>query len=370
MIDTAIEMLFAEVPGEEVVAYVRRTFVDSDRAAENRERTLASLSSTMTEIRNAIVSSGRRAHSYDPTPLAAHANGNDEIATFLAAPLVEQLSLQRAHAAGGDDASWSPEAERCLRELQLLPKSMEEGFRLTPEQCLQLRSEREAAVMRKNESLIVVPDTDLLLTTLEQLLAEASPTQPNARLILPLLLASGRRLTEICSPRSTFKSLAGRPTLCQFDGALKKRGTAKTGGQIPLLCSYAAFSHALAAFRGRQQAETADKRRASTSVEDLSNLQIKSRYGRGVNLALEKGQVLPLPTYECVRTRQSRRCHAHDLRAIYAKACYKLYHCSENFARTTCRVLLHESLTESLSYAHTRLLGLDGSKIGSFGPIV
>ena len=123
------------------------------------------------------------------------------------------------------------------------------------------------------------------------------------------------------------------------------------------------------AFRTRQRAVSADKRRAKTSIDSLTNLQIKSRYGHGLNVALEHGAVLPLPTYPCLRTGEPRHCHAHDLRAIYSKMAYKLYQCDDTFNRTACRCLLHEGLNESLSYANVRLRGFD-EKIGSFGPLL
>ena len=148
--------------------------------------------------------------------------------------------------------------------------------------------------------------------------------------------------------------------------AHNSNSSANTGGRIPLLVPYMTFAHALTAFRTRQRAVSADKRRAKTSIDSLTNLQIKSRYGHGLNVALEHGAVLPLPTYPCLRTGEPRHCHAHDLRAIYSKMAYKLYQCDDTFNRTACRVLLHEGLNESLSYANVRLRGLE-EKIGSFG---
>ena len=366
MIETAVEMLFAERPAAEVISWLSKTFVDDARQEEQRERPLSSLSSTFTRVRNAVLGGNRRANNYDPSALAALAEESPEISRFLSAALPEQLQIQRAHAAA---PSWGDDAERCLRELQLLPKSMTD-FKLTREQCLELRANREAAQFRKNECLIVIENTADLLSTVELLLASATPNMENARLILPLLLASGRRLTEVCSPRSSFGPVEGHPTYCQFDGALKKKSSANTGGRIPLLVPYTTFAHALTAFRTRQRAVSADKRRAKTSIDSLTNLQIKSRYGHGVNLALEHaGAFLPLPMYPCLRTGEPRRCHAHDLRAIYAKMAYKLYQCDDTFNRTACRVLLHEALNESLSYANVRLRGLD-EKIGSFGPLL
>ena len=272
MIETAVEMLFAERPAAEVISWLSRTFVDDARQEKDRERPLSSLSSTITRVRNAIFGGSRRASNYDPSALAAFVGDSAEISHFLSAPLAEQLEIQRAHASA---PSWGEDAERCLRELQLLPKSMAD-FKLTREQCLQLRVNREAAQFRKNECLIVIDNAADLVSTVEQLLASASPSMENARLILPLLLASGRRLTEVCSPRSSFGPVEGHPTYCQFDGALKKKGSANTGGRIPLLVPYTTFAHALAAFRTRQRAVSADKRRAKTSMASRMRMNSKT----------------------------------------------------------------------------------------------
>jgi hypothetical protein len=79
-----------------------------------------------------------------------------------------------------------------------------EDFKLSREEVLTLKRKSEQAVILKNESLIIVRDFAALLHAATCALRSATPQCSYSRLILPLLLVSGRRLTEICSPRSIF----------------------------------------------------------------------------------------------------------------------------------------------------------------------
>eukprot|EP00966_Prymnesium_polylepis_P134534 3109462-Prymnesium_polylepis.1 len=83
-----------------------------------------------------------------------------------------------------------------------------DGFALTKEQSLGLKRKRETAQLAKNECLVVVLDADALLEATRAMLQTASPTDTFGRLILPLLLVTGRRLTEVLSSRSTFAPCA------------------------------------------------------------------------------------------------------------------------------------------------------------------
>ena len=352
MIQRAVQKLVDETPGADVVAWLSTQFVDGCRAAEGKERTISSLNSTVTRVREALISGNHRASTYDPWTLQQHALDNAEIASFLAAPLKEQLAIQKAHA---KTPTWSAAAEACLAQMQLLPKAMD-TFKMTKEQTILMKQTQEQSVTRKNECIIVIPDAVALLKTLEQRLLSSQAHDYNPRLILPLLLASGRRLTEICSPRSVFDPVEGKPYYCTFKGALKKKGT-NDSGTIPLLVRFDSFAKGLAALRAKQLDTTSeDGRRAGKSVSELTNAQIKTRYGHATNLALAAGQVLPLPEYEDPHTGENRRPHNHDLRAIYATYVHELFHpAGGSFNRTAMRCLLHTTIQESLSYAHVEL---------------
>ena len=296
MIDKACRMLAGgDYDGRAVLEWLRTTFVDPS-LAKGDTRSIASLKNTLTRVRNAL-----RAQGLDPPSLK----------TF------------------------------CMNE----------------EESLQYKRHLESSLLLKNENLIVIPDTRALYKQLVTLLETAKPTMSFPRLILPLLLCSGRRLTEICSPRSRYEPVEGHPHYCWFTGALKKK-TADHVGVIPLLVPFDLFASALAVLRAKQlQDDPRDRRRAKTRVGELSNESIKRRYGHSTNMALVGGTVLNLPTYHCFKRGQERACHDHDLRAIYSAFCYILFDCTESYCRTAMRILLHTTLVESLSYSHVRLDG-------------
>ena len=308
MIDSAVEMLTdGRHDGRAVIEWLKITFVDP-KLAKGTARSVASLNGTLTRVRNAL-----KARGLDPASLTT--------------------------------------------------------FRLNEEEALALKRQQEQSQILKNENLIVINDTRALYKTLVALLETAKPTMPFPRLILPLLLSSGRRVTEVCSTRSTIARVEGHPFYCRFTGILKKK-TADNVGVIPLLVPYDLFAAALAALRAKQMEEQPqDRRRAKTHVAQLSNESIKRRYGHSTNTALAARTVLPLPTYHCYKKGGERACHDHDLRALFAAFVYLIYDCSESYCRTVMRVLLHTTLQESLSYSHIRLEGGELLR-GTLGPLL
>eukprot|EP00966_Prymnesium_polylepis_P085482 1979136-Prymnesium_polylepis.3 len=220
-----------------------------------------------------------------------------------------------------------------------------------------MKKAQEAARLTKSDRVLVIPDFPNLLKTVEGLLATASPTDTNGALIIPLLIASGRRLSEICSPRSTF-SATDHPCACRFGGQLKRKGAdAGASYVIPLLVPYSLFAKGLAAFRTKQFSESTDRRRAKSAVDTLTNAQIKTRYQWPLQVALEANRVVSLPP-----------CHIHDLRALYASAIWELYTSDSAFNRVLMKVLGHFVLSDSLSYIHVRLEGCESIR-RKFGPL-
>ena len=295
-VETARDMLFAGRDGREVMDYLRREFIKPE-LAKSAERSLSSLHSVMTKVRNAVAESGQAA-----------------------------------------------------------PDSMK-TFKLRRQEVVTLKKAQEAARLTKSDRVLVIPAFPELLKTVEGLLDTASPTDTNARLIIPLLIASGRRLSEICSTRSTF-SPTDHPYACRFGGQLKRKG-ADSGASyiIPLLVPYLVFAKGLAAFRSKQFSVTADKRCAKTAVDTLTNAQLKTRYQWPLQFALEANRVISLPP-----------CHIHDLRALYASAIWELYTSNSAFNRVLMKVLGHFVLSDSLSYIHVRLEGCESIR-HTFGPL-
>ena len=104
--------------------------------------------------------------------------------------------------------------------------------------------------MQKNAKLIVIKDAAQLLRVVASMLEEATPTLSDAQLILPLLLASGRRTSALLNGRSTFLPLP-EAHYCLFGGQLKKKGAA-VAYRIPLLVPYELFDRGLRALRAKQ----------------------------------------------------------------------------------------------------------------------
>ena len=64
------------------------------------------------------------------------------------------------------------EAELALSQLQILPASMN-TFKLSQAECVSLKEKQEAALMKKNDSCIVVADATALLKTVTTMLERA-----------------------------------------------------------------------------------------------------------------------------------------------------------------------------------------------------
>lgn len=334
-IQAAIDQVRRGVPSHEVISELRKTYT-----------TEHTISDAVSQVRCAILDSHTPIDAYDPSCLVllrfvqckdkAESNA---ISAFLDAPLREQLRLQREHKA---DPTWSDACEHALAALRIFP----DDFGLPREDSLRLKRKREEAQLKRNAALLVVPDFTALLKAATDMLHRATPHVAYSRLILPLLLVSGRRLTEICSPRSTFAPLPHSQYAAAFTGALKKRGHTPTC-TIPLLVPFNLFSAAIAALRQKQGANM---------VSTLSNKQLKNRYQWNTQNGLAKGALPGMP-----------QCHIHDLRATYAAACFTLFQSPHSLAYTTMTVLCHEHLEESLSYGHVRLEKVDEQH--SLGPL-
>ena len=284
---------------------------------------LGALNTMLGRVRTLVLAT--RCAAYDDAPLRALRE--PEVDAFLSLPPSEQYAIQRAHAR---TPTWSAEAERLLAALRVVPRGFE-ALRLTREETLARKRAAEAAQVAKNERVLVIADAAALLRSVERLLESASPRDSYARLLLPLLLASGRRTSEIANGRSRFTPLPHAHG-CVFEGQLKKRAEAAPYA-IPLLVPFDTFERGLRALRTKQ----------GGGVMDLSEEEVIHRYA--ANLKRDMGALEGLPP----------GCHPHDLRAAYAAYVVALFECEHTFARTAMTVLGHETLRESLSYNHVRL---------------
>ena len=221
------------------------------------------------------------------------------------------------------------------------------SFTLSRDATLSLKRKHDEALVKKNEHVIVVPDFQLLLASATDALRTATPAMSYSKLILPLLLVSGRRLTEICSPRSVFTPMPNEHSVC-FTGALKKRRTDHTM-TVPLLVPFAVFATGLLALRQKQ----------GPGVAALTNKEISNRYQGTVQRDLALRNALP---------GAPEGIHIHDLRSAYLASIYEMYDCPYTLARTGMLVLGHTTLAEHLSYNNVRLENVGALK-GSLGAL-
>ena len=221
-------------------------------------------------------------------------------------------------------------------------------FCLSRDDTLSLKRKHDEALIAKNERVIVVRDFQTLLHAASETLRTATPAMSYSRLILALCVVSGRRLTEICSPRSVFTPMPHDHHAC-FTGVLKKRRQNSSSMTVPLLVPFAVFATGLLALRQKQD----------LGVAHLTNAEVKNRYQGTVQRDLSQRKALP---------GAPDGIHIHDLRSLFLAAVYLLYECPFTLARTAMLVLGHETLQEHLSYNNVRLEGVGALK-GSLGPL-
>ena len=332
-VDTVAQMILAGASGEAALATLRETY-----------HTLATLSSAASRVRTAIFATldggDSRCIEYDDSELRSLAD--PVVNAFLALPPSEQYHVQRTHAS---NPTWADDAEAALARLRVLPRACD-ALKLTQRDAVALKRKREEAILRKNEEMIVVSDAEALLRAAATALERASPKHSFGRLILPLLLVSGRRLTEICNGRSVFTPVPHMHRAL-FEGQLKKKGRAEAY-EIPLLVPFALFDRGLRALREKQ----------GVQICEHSNAKVKSLYQGNVQRLLSRGALRGAPD----------GIHIHDLRTAYFAYVWELFASPWSFSRTCCRVLGHETMQESLSYQNVRLEGA-GELRGSLGPL-
>ena len=339
----AITQLLAGTPGSEVKESLRR-LPPSKQHPAGSIRTLSSLNAVMSDARCSIY------NTYKPmvddtilreytSPRLATVNARlaDQIRSFLDAPLREKERIQREHAA---DPTWPAAAENCLREMQLLPASLD-TFKLTKAEDEELKRFQTRSLLIKNETLLTVDGTALLAHA-AAVLERASDKDALNKLLAALLLVSGRRTCEITNGNSIF-SEAGTQMYAYYEGQAKKRGSGSRY-LIPLLVPFQTFTAALAIFRAKQG-----------DVSLLTNKQIKTRYQASLGRALKNG-ILPIV------------CKPHDLRSIYVSLVYTAFESPFTLQRTAMVICGHSRLGESLAYGNVRLVNAEPFR-GKYGAL-
>eukprot|EP00966_Prymnesium_polylepis_P302143 6980583-Prymnesium_polylepis.1 len=182
------------------------------------------------------------------TMMAAYRNESG-VETFLSLPLSEMVRVQREHRS---DPVWSEAAEVALQSLALLPPNVA-ALKLNHQELISLKRKREDTLISKQEELLHVRNAATWIQCAIVAARTSTPDMSIPRLALPLLLLSGRRTSELLNGKSTFEATE-RPTTCIFKGQIKKRGN-DAPYEIPLLCDFATFTHALNVLRLKQCGE-------------------------------------------------------------------------------------------------------------------
>ena len=256
------------------------------------------------------------------------------VETFLSLPLSEMVRVQREHRS---DPMWSEEAELTLQSLVLLPQNVA-ALKLSHQELISLKRKREDTLISKQEALLHVHNATTWLQCAIIAARISTPDMSFPRLALPLLLLSGRRTSEILNGKSSFESTG--PTTCLFKGQIKKRGN-DAPYEIPLLCDFATFTHAVNVLRLKQGGEVFEPEACTNRYSHM--------------LKEEISQLFSFAT------------HVHELRAVYAAMAFHLYQCNTTFNRAAMRILGHEKLDVSLSYNAVMLHGMP--PLGSLGAL-
>ena len=328
MIDAAASLLLDNTEGHAVLSQIRHHCKEQSK---DNECKLTTLNRTLTRVRERVM------QQYTPDLRALEPYQNQtEVHRFLSKPLADQVAIQRSN-----PPEWETDAKAALQSVQLQPASMV-TFRLSEAERFEFSKMQLRQLETKNATLFVVTRGDEILQLITEML---SKTHGNLQsIILPLLLATGRRMTEILSPRSKFEP-GPTPYHAVFTGQLKKHNADDaTSYLIPLLVPYETLDAAIVALRKRQK------------CDGLTNDQIKQRYQGSLRREFRKC----LPFMPAGTTN-------HSLRGLYCEFVYNAFEvpCSKNWLIQ--HVLGHENLATSLRYGSFRA---DGISHGQFGPLL
>lgn len=319
----AVAMLMRGDKGEAVLEWLRAQTPGN----------LSALSVSISRVRTAILPTLTLSPCVAQT-LAPYLH-EEGVRSFLSLPLAEMVQQQRAHRF---HPTWSEEAEAALARLPLLPSNLA-ALKLSPAELMQLEQQREAVLLRKQGDLIHVHDAEQWLLHAIYLARQSTVQMSVSRLVIPLLLLSGRRSTELLNGQSSFLPTP-RLTTTLFLGQIKKRG-ASVPYEIPLLCDYNTFAFALGVLRAKQGYTVLDAAACNRKYAPVLNETIP--------------RLFPMAP------------KAHALRSMYASFVYHLYDHASTFNDVIMRVLGHEKLAVSLSYNSVVLHG--AGEPGVLGPL-
>ena len=311
--------------------------------------TLQSVATIVSIVRKRIKQRNQRHSEYDSAPLLMY-RGEEGVAEFLNASVEEQERIQMRHRKVG---GWSPHAEDALSRLKILPECLE-VFKMSEAEVREIKKQKADAQKERDINIVKIPNADSMLQTAISNLERAKSKDSYPRLGLSLMLVSGRRTTEIYSPKSQFRQ-AGDSSVF-FLGQLKKKGDEEGRKEyaIPLLCPARVFLRAVQVLRAKQ-AQHLDKDKIYSEEE------INNRYGGSARRYLHK-------LWPAVKRGGKRNGCVHLLRSCYASFVFYLYERNKYSLHYLYKSILgHGSKAESDAYACVVLEGIDHLR-GSLGP--
>lgn len=295
-------------------------------------------SGTQTQVNIRVQSDWYRHSEYDITPLLTYSD-EPGVNTFVNADLATQIKIKQQHM---KRPTWSVHAEAALAKIKLLPENVFH-FKLTADEYRELRIKGEKSRMLANSDLIVIPNAQqLLVWAQEQLHIHHKTIGP---LVLSLMLLSGRRITELTSPRSHFQPVSSN--VCLFKGQLKKRSNEAFEYPIPLLCDVNLFLHGMTTlhqllFRNYGSTLPWDNETISNKI----NARVRDNFPR----------TLPLSD-DLMRTLKNKQCGPKVLRKAYLQYVISSFQIPCTLSMLAYKILGHENEDGSLHYACVRLEG-------------
>lgn len=353
-------------------------------------RTLGSYRTVVSQARQFAIQNLKLRHArYEETAEAfrdavrhhPEAECDKKMEEFFALPLAQQVAMQRRYG-GGRGARGAPEGgwskDKCLsgqkceavdeafREIALLPDNVA-GLHLSPSESDEVSGNAIRARRTKNEEVDLSSDAGGLLRRCREVVKQRAAAGDGgegagggmAHLAVCLILLSGRRMTEILSPRSSFRACPDSEFACLFTGQLKKKQSsaaphAAAGGEycIPLLIDFPSFDAGIKALRAAQassrhpHAEPAGGKRKRGDWASKSNAQM-AKYSSNLTKAMR---------LHFTEEMLSRTATPHTLRALYARMVFEAFDCGRLALPAVVQICLgHADLTQSLHYMSTAI---------------
>lgn len=221
-------------------------------------------------------------------------------------------------------------------KLRILPANFD-TFRINMDEADTCKTTSRRKRLRRKP--LDIPDLDAVFDHARQVL-KAPEKRRKPEVVLALMLASGRRETEILNGRSRFEPVRGFVHGCLFQGQLKStKRMNELFFKIPLLVPLADFKRGLTTIRDWQG-----------DVQTLTTKQVSERYQP--NLSRETKHAfggVELPK-------------AHALRSIYMKCVLTLFKWQDMDSRVAKYCLGHATQEQQLSYNYVRLTAEDEAK--------